>query len=173
MHERVEGGEVFEPDVWAIGIHSIVARCLGVTTTKGESEAAALWAAADPCAFGCAGSIRDVARERAAHPKDASNMFSEGLGLVPGSTGSLTSSGGPFSIDRHVGLSAAQCLEQVVRSRTSVKERSQSCRVAWPICKTAMKTISVDGKRTEPALLKITPRSLRRDRLRRKTLLAS
>ena len=156
-HERVEGGEVFKSDVWATGIHSIVARCLVVTKTNGESEAAAFCAVADPCALADAESARDAARERDAQPKGASSMLSEALGCASWVSESSTPSGGLTSIERHVGLSAAQRFEHAVRVRNSANESSHPCRVVWPTCKTAMKIISVDGKRTEPARLKITP----------------
>jgi hypothetical protein len=82
-HERVEGGES-KSGIWAIGIHSIAARCLVDTKTICESEAAASWAVADPCAVVEAERARDAAREREAHPKGASKMLSEALGCVSG-----------------------------------------------------------------------------------------
>ena len=130
MHERVEGGEVFKSDVWAMGIHSIVARCRVDTRTKGESEAAASCAGADPCALVEAESARDAARERDAQPKGASSMLSEALGCATWVSESLTPSGGFISIERHVGLSAAQRFEHTVRVLISANERSHPCSVA-------------------------------------------
>ena len=139
-HERVEDGKVSKSGDWAIGIHSIVARCLLDTRTNGESEAAASCAWADPSALVEAESVRAAARERDAQPKGASRILSEAFGCAWGSK-PLVPSGGFMSNDRHVGLSAAQRFEHVVRDLTSAKDRSHPCSFVCPTCKTATKTI--------------------------------
>ena len=154
----VEGGAVSISALWVIGIHSIVARCRMDSHTIGASSTRFSWTAVGLGALLGTENARDAARESDATPKGAWSIASADRTCVSGGCWSLAPSGNLTARERHLGLSAAQRLEQTVSCLTSVIVSCLSLATsAWPAWRTAMKIISSDGKRTEAERGKIFP----------------